>query len=266
MGRGGQNNLLYGPADLLRDHISSIPQGSLSDSELNTDYRIEDYKLLNDKKWYYSLKELNQASSWSNHSEMQDAYKFHQNLIYWGRNQNYGLLAGREIDQFFFNKITSKGKGARWWLGTDDWQIRLPETNKKDCANIDIYQSFQKKASSSPRTIGFPAQEKSGSITEQIINYPDFIDQHQLVAVEFNQNSDDLINNDLSIVVRYQSREYQLATVTHPQHIQIIEETVNAPNIAGWHFALGSSKLAYYSKNSKTVYAFAEVQPTLAPY
>jgi hypothetical protein len=238
----------------------------LSDSELDANYRIEDYKFFNNKKWYYSLKELNQASSWSHHSEMQDAYQFHQNLIGWGNSQNYGLLTDREIDQFFFNKITTKGKGPRWWLGTDYWQIRLPETNKKDCANIDIYRSFQKKASSSLKAIGFPAQEKSSSITEQIINYPDFIDQHQLVPIEFNQNADDLISNCLSVVAKHQSKEYQLATVTDPQHIQIIEETVNAPKTAGWHFALGSSKLVYCSKNSKTVYAFAEVKPALAPY
>jgi hypothetical protein len=69
----------------------------------------------------------------------------------------------------------------------------------------------------------------------------------------------------MAIVNRINSRTRQLPTIYNPQHIRVVEETitVNPPKSVKWHFVLGSSKLVYYSENSKIVYAFIEVQPTL---
>jgi hypothetical protein len=200
-------------------------------------YKIEDYQLFSGRSRLVD-----------NHNQM---------LI--AEDENYQQLAREEVDEFFLAKLASKGKGDKWWLGTNSWQVRTAAKDKEDASKLKIYQAF-KAATLASDKVFFPVQ-KSASVTQQIIDYPTFIKQHSLVPIGFTQNR----SGQMAVVNRINTRTHQLATIDNPQHIRVIRETitVNPPKSAKWHFALGSSKLVYYSENSKIVYAFVEVQPTL---
>jgi hypothetical protein len=255
MGRGAQNNLLYG---------SPIIVSGADEAKDAIDYKINDYKIFKNELWTYDLPTFTSAKQFEyNFPEMRNAYDFYNHVS--SEDSNYHQLAKQEINSFFLSKLTSQGKGERWWLGTSNWQIRMPESNKTKALKAPIYRAF-KKQSLKPNPLHppgfgliFPAKERSSAITKQIITYPSFVEQHNLTPVNFNTNN---IREPLSAVANHKGVNYQLAKVD-PRHLIAAEEAAQAPSNARWYFALGSSLLLYYSKSNKTAYAIVKVNPTL---